>query len=55
MDPRLILRPLSNGSLILNRNDTNGGGRLLPLPLNLIALIISYVRTHDLPYRNPLD
>lgn len=49
MDPPNILSNLSNGSIYPPRSEVPGNGPLLPLPLNLIALIISYVRLiHEL-------
>ncbi|KAI4250955.1 MAG: hypothetical protein L6R42_008557 [Xanthoria sp. 1 TBL-2021] len=43
MDPPNILGNLSNGSIYPPRSEVPGSGPLLPLPLNLIALIISYL------------
>lgn len=49
MDPPNILGNLSNGSIYPPHSEVPGKGHLLPLPLNLIGLIISYVRRiHEL-------
>ncbi|KAI4231374.1 MAG: hypothetical protein LQ349_005656 [Xanthoria aureola] len=43
MDPPNILGNLSNGSIYPPHSEVPGKGHLLPLPLNLIGLIISYL------------
>lgn len=55
MDPRNIIGNLSIGSIYTTRNGFTGESQLLPLPLNLIALIISYVHIVRCHLRNTIS